>query len=529
MDPHVINSIENSAMEFEATSSEATSSKAASSGATSSDLSGAEAVKSEAMDSEAMYSEATSVDSEDVGPPDEIPGGMPPGAVATMARGDPALNMLQIIIFAKSEINSILNPQFVDDFLSTETGGMVHMCFLSPLVLRISHIYRPDGEKPWVLRHDPEVVEVEEDYDLEITLHVHNSMLNFQGHLPLKLAVFDLDSTLIEQEVIDELARSIGVQDAVSDITRRAMAGELDFAQSLKARVALLRGVNSMSVWNELKKIIKFAEGARELCRALKRLGVKMAVISGGFIQIAEWVKEELGLDYAYANHLEESLPQPHYPHMFLTGNLEPSYPIITAEAKEELLAQIAGANRVLLSEILCVGDGANDLRMLELVGLGGGFAVAFKAKEHVQKVVSLSDTTMPNVAAPNRLNSNSLIDLLHLMLYDSDEIRELTKPWGEHVTMPSNEVKYDVVDLLQDMVAERDTTPLQYLKEIEDEEEAIEAMEDIEDVEDEEDIEDEEAVEDEEDVEDEEGPDDEMDTVEVKVEKEPTPFPSIE
>ena len=304
MDFNIINSIENSAMNFQATSSEPTSSEATTSGAKSSDPLETEAVKSEAIDSEVICSEATNVDSEDMDPSDEISRGMPPGAMATMARGDPALNMLQIIIFAKSEINSILNPQVVEDFLSTETEGMVHMCFLSPLVLRISHIYRPDGEKPWILRHDPEVVEIEEEHDLEITLHVHNSMLNFQGHLPLKLAVFDLDSTLIEQEVIDELARSIGVQDAVSDITKRAMTGELDFAQSLKARVALLRGVNSMSVWDELKKIIKLAAGARELCRALKRLGVKMAVISGGFIQIAEWVKEELGLDYAYANHV---------------------------------------------------------------------------------------------------------------------------------------------------------------------------------------------------------------------------------
>ena len=90
---------------------------------------------------------------------------------------------------------------------------------------------------------------------------------------------------------------------------------------------------------------------------------------------------------------LQESLPQPQYPHMFLTGNLEPAYPVITAEAKEQLLEYIAGANRVLLSEVLCVGDGANDLKMLELVGLGGGFAVAFKAKEHVQKLVSLFNT----------------------------------------------------------------------------------------------------------------------------------------
>ncbi|MCJ1418927.1 hypothetical protein MMC32_005278 [Xylographa parallela] len=502
MDSHPTNSIENSAIQIEITSSEPTSSEATSPMAKFCDPLETEAEKPEAMNSAIMIPEATSIDSEDMDPSDEISRGMPPGAIATMARGDPALNMLQIIVFAKSEINSILNPQFVEDFLSAETEGMVHMCFLSPLVLRISHIYRPDGEKPWILRHDPEVVEVEEKYDLEITLHTHNSMLNFQGHLPLKLAVFDLDSTLIEQEVIDELARSIGVQDAVSEITRRAMAGELDFAQSLKARVALLKGVNCMSVWDELKKIIKFAEGARELCRALKRLGVKMAVISGGFIQIAEWVKEELGLDYAYANHLQESLPQPQYPHMFLTGNLEPAYPVITAEAKEQLLEYIAGANRVLLSEVLCVGDGANDLKMLELVGLGGGFAVAFKAKEHVQKL------------APNRLNSKSLVDLLYLMLYDSDEIRELTKPWAEHVTMPSNEVKYDVVDLLQDMVADRDTTPLQYLEEIEDEGEEVEAMEDIED---------EEYAEDREDL------GDEMDVAQIRVDKEPTPIPSIE
>ena len=282
-------------------------SEATSSGAMSSDSHESDAVKSESIESEAIISETNSFDSEYMDPLDETPGGMPSGAVATMARGDPALNMLQIIIFAKSEINSILNPQLVEDFLSTETGGMVHMCFLSPLVLRISHIYMPDGEKPWVLRHDPEVVEMEEQYNLEITLHVHNSMLNFEGHLPLKLAVFDLDSTLIEQEVIDELAKSIGVGDAVSEITKRAMTGELDFEQSLKARVALLKGVNSMSVWDDLKRTIKFAEGARELCRALKRLDVKMAVISGGFIQIAEWVKDELGLDYAYANHVRIS------------------------------------------------------------------------------------------------------------------------------------------------------------------------------------------------------------------------------
>ena len=107
---------------------------------------------------------------------------------------------------------------------------------------------------------------------------------------------------------------------------------------------------------------------------------------------------------------------------------------------------------------------------------------------------------------APNRLNSDSLVDLLYLMLYDSDEIRELIKPWGEHVTMPSNEVKYDVVDLLQDIVAERVTTPLQFLEKIEDEEEEIEASEDEETFSDE-------------DVKGSEGLSDEMKAAEIKVE----------
>ena len=120
---------------------------------------------------------------------------------------------------------------------------------------------------------------------------------------PFKLAVFDMDSTLINQEVIDELARTIGIESAVSAITARAMNGELDFSESLKARVALLKGVRA-DVWEDLKGVITIADGARELCRALKKLGVKMAVLSGGFTPLAEWLKWQLGLDYAVANHV---------------------------------------------------------------------------------------------------------------------------------------------------------------------------------------------------------------------------------
>lgn len=310
------------------------------------------------------------------------------------------MDMLQITIFGESPVCESLNPPFIEDFLSTETLGLVHMTFLSPYVLRCSHLFDPGATKPWILRHDDEIVELEQDHSLQILLHTHSSLLNFQAHLPLKLAVFDLDSTLINQEVIDELAKSVGMGVAVAAITERAMRGELDFEQSLRARVALLKGVNAETVWDDLKKTITFADGARELCRALKRLGVKTAVISGGFNTIALWVAEELDLDYGYANELEVSQPTPPYSHKFLTGNLDPESQIVDAKAKEALVIAIAGEHNISMSDTLCVGDGANDLKMLSTVAFGGGHGIAFKAKEKVQKVVSCEISMQPTVVA---------------------------------------------------------------------------------------------------------------------------------
>ena len=124
----------------------------------------------------------------------------------------------------------------------------------------------------------------------------------------IRLALFDMDSTLIDQEVIDELARSIGKSDAVSAITARAMNGEIDFATSLRERVVMLRGVRA-DVWEELKRSVTIASGARELILKLKGAGVVTGVISGGFMPMAEWLKEELGLDYAFANHVCFQIP----------------------------------------------------------------------------------------------------------------------------------------------------------------------------------------------------------------------------
>ena len=203
---------------------------------------------------------------------------------------------------------------FVTVTLKPFTDEVLHQKELSPEVFRLailSHIPYSDILK------EQYVQDFQLLHGVELVLLPRISTISPSAHRPLRLAVFDLDSTLIEQEVIDELAATIGAGEAVAAITERAMRGELDFAASLEARVRLLEGVRA-DVWETLKQRITFAEGARELCRALKRLGVKMAVFSGGFMPIAEWVKGELGLDRAVANqvrHLDSMKFTVHFVH----------------------------------------------------------------------------------------------------------------------------------------------------------------------------------------------------------------------
>ena len=153
------------------------------------------------------------------------------------------------------------------------------------------------------LLQDPAFMQFQKDQNLECVVLSGPRSPDPPYLRPLRAAVFDMDSTLIEQEVIDELAASIGVKGAVAAITERAMRGELDFAASLKARVSLLEGVRA-DVWDTLKSRITIAKGARELCRGLKRMGVKMVVLSGGFQPMADWVKDELALNKAVANQV---------------------------------------------------------------------------------------------------------------------------------------------------------------------------------------------------------------------------------
>ncbi|KAJ1947045.1 Phosphoserine phosphatase [Kickxella alabastrina] len=217
-----------------------------------------------------------------------------------------------------------------------------------------------------------------------------------------RLVVFDMDSTLIQQEVIDEIARIAGIEPQVAAITERAMQGELDFKESLTQRVALLKGT-PVDALEQVKRRLEFTEGAHYLCRALKNAGFKLAVISGGFLPLAKYVKEELGLDYAFANQLQVTADGKR-----LTGVTVG--PVVDAVRKAELLEVIAQAEGIALDQVVAVGDGANDLLMLGKASLG----IAFNAKPRVQK------------EARARINQKSLANILYLMGYSESEAAEL-------------------------------------------------------------------------------------------------------
>lgn len=191
-----------------------------------------------------------------------------------------------------------------------------------------------------------------------------------------RLVVFDMDSTLIQQEVIDELAKLAGVETQVKEITEAAMRGELDFFGSLKSRVALLKGHNAEELFAKVKANLIFTPGAKKLCTCLRQLGFKTAVISGGFLPVAQEVQKYLGLDYAFANTLEVEETTG-----LLTG--QTSGPVVTPQRKRQLLATIANVEGCEIQQTIAVGDGANDIPMLHAAGLG----IAFCAKPKVQEV----------------------------------------------------------------------------------------------------------------------------------------------
>jgi len=196
-----------------------------------------------------------------------------------------------------------------------------------------------------------------------------------------RLAVFDMDSTLIEAEVIDELAKAHGVGERVAEITERAMRGELDFKASFKERMALLKGLD-VSVLDEIGASLRLTEGAENLFAELKRLGYKTAILSGGFTYFARQIQARLGIDYVFANELEVVDGK-------CTGNA--IEPIVDAQRKADLLRELAAKEGLSLEQTIAVGDGANDLPMLAIAGLG----VAFRAKPLVKQSAKQAISTL--------------------------------------------------------------------------------------------------------------------------------------
>ncbi len=197
------------------------------------------------------------------------------------------------------------------------------------------------------------------------------------GRRAKRLVVIDVDSTLIEDEVIDQLADEAGRGAEAARLTEAAMAGDIDYEASLRQRVALLAGLDESAV-DRVWERMRLTPGARTFVRTVKRLGYRVAAVSGGFTQLTDRLCDQLGLDHAYANQLEIVDGR-------LTGELVG--PIVDRARKAALLEEIAAAERVPLEQTVAVGDGANDLDMLALAGLG----IAFNARPIVRDAADLS------------------------------------------------------------------------------------------------------------------------------------------
>lgn len=194
-----------------------------------------------------------------------------------------------------------------------------------------------------------------------------------------RLICFDMDSTLVHTECIDELAERAGVGDQVRAITESAMRGEIDFVESFTRRVALLKGLDE-SVMEEIAHNLPYNEGLERMMRILKRVGFKTAILSGGFTYFAKYLQQKFGFDYVYANDLEIE-----------DGKLTGRYigDVVDGRRKAELLKLLCQVEGINLSQAVAVGDGANDLQMLSLAGLGIAYHAKPKVKANARQSIS--------------------------------------------------------------------------------------------------------------------------------------------
>ena len=239
-----------------------------------------------------------------------------------------------------------------------------------------------------------QLFKISEETGIDISIHMDDIYRHAR-----RLVVFDMDSTLIQGEVINILAQHAGAGDQVAEITAAAMNGEMDFKESFTRRVALLKGLDEM-VLSETARNLTLTEGAERVISTLKRLGYKIGIISGGFDYFGEYLQNKLGLDYVFANVLEIKDGK-------VTGNITGD--IIDGPKKAEILKTIATVENINLQQTIALGDGANDIPMISIAGLG----IAYHAKPMVK------------ANAEKSISNVGLDGLLYLMGISEREIRQ--------------------------------------------------------------------------------------------------------